>query len=179
MVYLGSVFIDKFLGGCMRNWGMRHRGPIHRSDKAIGMSVKCMVFYKDKILVLQKQNRNGTTPWEFPGGGVEYGEDLKAAALREVREETGLMVEVLQVAGLWSFMRSDKTFLTGVIFVVEAMSDNVKLSNEHIDYQWVTPEELKTFELQESLEKALKQIMPTHQRGEELRNYFVKNFASS
>jgi len=32
--------------------------------------------------------------WEFPGGGIEFGEDAEAAVMREALEETGLKVEV-------------------------------------------------------------------------------------
>ena len=48
-------------------------GP--RQTRRMGMSVKCMIFYDGDILLLQKKDREGLRPWEFPGGGLEFGED--------------------------------------------------------------------------------------------------------
>lgn len=51
-------------------------------------------------ILLQRRSDNGR--WGLPGGGVEIGESLASAAVREVREETGLDVEVTRLIGVYS-----------------------------------------------------------------------------
>lgn len=56
----------------------------------------CLVVVNDSrlLLVPHYQTDVGAVQWNVPGGKVEFGESLAAAALREFQEETGLMAEV-------------------------------------------------------------------------------------
>ena len=51
-------------------------------------------------ILLQRRSDNGL--WGLPGGSVEIGESVRDAIVREVREETGLAVEVLRLIGVYS-----------------------------------------------------------------------------
>lgn len=93
-----------------------------------------------------------------------------------MREETGLTVELLDVAGLWSYKRTKLQFLTGVIFIAKATNRNVILSDEHTDFAWVKPVDFHKYRLQESLRQALERIQMSNERGQELRQYFVETF---
>ena len=136
---------------------MQRKQPRQRT---MGMSVKAIIWHRGRILILQKNDRPGSHPWEFPGGGLEFGEDFAAALRREVREETGLAVEILGPVGLWNFRRHLGRPLTGVMFICRADTEEVTLSFEHLAYRWVRPEELAEYPLHASLRKALAQIRP-------------------
>jgi len=59
--------------------------------------------YDGGILLAQRAIHPGYGKWVFPGGYVDRGETLEAAALREVREESGLVVRLTRLLGAYSF----------------------------------------------------------------------------
>jgi len=66
------------------------------------LTVVVLVFIcRDDALLLVKQSY-GKQYWSLPGGVVELGESLEQAAIREVKEETGLDVRLRRVVGLYS-----------------------------------------------------------------------------
>ncbi|GER91348.1 DNA mismatch repair protein MutT [Dictyobacter vulcani] len=67
------------------------------------ISAAAIVLNEDNKILLIKGPRRG---WEMPGGQVEEGESLKDAARREVKEETGIDIEVLQFCGIYQNLAS-------------------------------------------------------------------------
>ena len=66
-----------------------------------------LVFRKNGHIALVKQRaRRGGLRWTFPKGRVDRGETIRDAAMREVREESGLHVRVGEHIGAWETARS-------------------------------------------------------------------------
>lgn len=63
-------------------------------------SVAAIIRNGDGAVLLQRRSDNGL--WGLPGGSVEIGESVSVAIVREVREETGLVVEVDRLVGVYS-----------------------------------------------------------------------------
>jgi 8-oxo-dGTP diphosphatase len=59
----------------------------------------------DRVVLVER--RNPPLGWALPGGFVDAGETLEAAAVREAREETGLEVRLLDLVGCYSDPRRD------------------------------------------------------------------------
>jgi len=71
-----------------------------KSIDYIGVGVGAIIFNSENRVFLAKRGagaRNEQFKWEFPGGGVEFGELLQDAVKREVKEEYDLDIEVEQL----------------------------------------------------------------------------------
>ncbi|HAK60056.1 MAG TPA: hypothetical protein DCO77_06685, partial [Nitrospiraceae bacterium] len=55
-----------------------------------------------------KEARNESGRWEFPGGGVEFGETLEQALVREIREEYGFAIEVEELLDVVNHILPDE-----------------------------------------------------------------------
>ncbi len=79
--------------------------------------------------------------WDFPKGHVEEGESDVEAALREVKEETGLDVEIVfGFREVIDYVYSKGNVLshkTVVFFLARAEDAEVRLSSEHTGYAWL------------------------------------------
>lgn len=82
-----------------------------------------VVVETDAGLVLIER-RNEPRGWALPGGFVDYGERLEDAAVREVREETGLDVELTSLLGVYSAPdRDPRQHNVSVVFVGRARGE--------------------------------------------------------
>lgn len=85
-----------------------------------------MVMNEDDDFLLVKSRRG----WEFPGGYLEDGEAIKDAAIREVKEESGIVIELMNSLGVeQDIERSTCVFL----FKGRPISGELRGSNETED----------------------------------------------
>ena len=112
--------------------------------------VKCHIEHPEKgILLIQRavSDEHGGM-WESVGGGVEPGEDIHQAMIREVKEETGLDVTVeLQCSTVFSDDSDSSKKYRAYLFKAETVDGDVTLSNpeEHSNYAWVKRSEVFSF----------------------------------
>lgn len=99
-----------------------------------------IIFYKTRqnTKILLVKNNNGRY-WSFPKGHIEDGETEEETAVREIKEETGLDVTLIngfrEISEYCPFGKIRKRV---VFFLARAFTDNVRIQEEEIDsYIWV------------------------------------------
>ena len=98
----------------------------------------------DGPVYLLMSNRKGY--WEFPKGHVDQGETEEEAAIREVREETGLndvkIVSGFKVKIKYTYSKDGKKYPKEVVFfLMKAEPKRVEVSEEHTGYVWLKYED--------------------------------------
>ncbi|MBU0961198.1 MAG: NUDIX hydrolase [Proteobacteria bacterium] len=82
-------------------------------------TVDIIIEINDAIVLIKR--KNPPHGWALPGGFVDYGEPYEAAALREAKEETGLVVENLQQFRTYSDPKRDpRQHTASTVFIAQA-----------------------------------------------------------
>jgi len=111
-----------------------------RTFKPNGYGVKVIAEYNNKVLIIR--NSYGYKRWTFPGGNIDKGETSENAAVRELKEETGLDVHTItQVGSFVSTMHGKKDN----IHIFHAQTTHNELSLDEFEVEegdWFSHEEL-------------------------------------
>ncbi len=89
------------------------------------------------MLLLQRP----TGTWEPPAGRLQPGESFEEGAVRELYEETGILVSPQRIVATWVGEAPSGRRLASVTYVGRTGGGEVHLSHEHLDHRWVTIEE--------------------------------------
>ena len=103
-------------------------------------------------ILLTKRADNGQ--WCLPSGGMDSGESVAEACIREVWEETGLSVRVKRLVGVYShsdqlavYADGDKAQIVALHFEAEVSGGELGLSNETTDFGYFALDEIEQLEM--------------------------------
>ncbi len=109
------------------------------------VAVKAFIVKNGKLFGVKRTKNDPQSPgiWEIPGGRLELGEDPILGLMREIREETGMYVDVIYPMSVRHFTRDDGQIITMLIFLCKPNGGYVKLSDEHSHLGWIDLKETK------------------------------------
>lgn len=110
----------------------------------------CLVIKDNKILMVKEANPICYGKWNFPAGHVDEGEKIRAAAIREVFEETGCTVELRGILPIVSIKAPSGETHVLVRFIADIIKENIKFNpDEILDVKWIDIDEIKNMSIDE------------------------------
>jgi 8-oxo-dGTP diphosphatase len=115
------------------------------SEKAIFTNM-CMIYDGAGNILVEERVKNDWRGIAFPGGHVEPGEAFTDSVVREVREETGLTVEIPRLCGVKQFHTDEGERYVVFLYKTNKFFGELKSSREGRVF-WIKREELEKYEL--------------------------------
>lgn len=110
----------------------------------IGVGV--VLIEKGRLLLIKRGNEPGKGLWAVPGGKVRIGETLKDAARREAAEETGLDVEVGEVAWVGEHLTETHHIIL-IDFYAKVTGGDLDASDDADEAEWVELDTVDSYPL--------------------------------
>jgi len=113
--------------------------------KTVSAGVGVMMIRDGKVLMglrnpqkdKASSNLQGEGTWTFPGGKIDFGDSLESAAKREVMEETGLVVEELELLSVNNIIKGDFQYFTfGLICKDFSGEPKIMEPEEIVEWKW-------------------------------------------
>ncbi|MFW0789930.1 NUDIX hydrolase [Gordonia sp. CPCC 205333] len=107
------------------------------------------------ILLVRRRDNN---LWALPGGGMELGESITETAVREVKEETGLTVDITGLVGTYTNPNHVMAYTNGEVrqqfslcFTTRLIGGTLAIDDESTDIAWTSPTTLDQLSIHPSM----------------------------
>src|SRR5579863_9159126 len=118
------------------------------------VGVGAIIIEGDHVVLVKRAHPPIQGQWSIPGGVLEVGELVREAAIREAREETGLIVEPGELLGVYDrILRNDEKRVQYhyvlVDFLCRPVGGELQAASDAAEVRWFTREELPVLKLAE------------------------------
>ena len=116
------------------------------------VGVGAILVRSGKILLVKRKNEPGTEKWSIPGGVVELGEETTSTVIREIQEETGLIVEKPVLIDVINDVELDPDGRIKYQFVIidyflKIKGGRLKAASDAAEAKWVLLSEVESYVL--------------------------------
>jgi 8-oxo-dGTP diphosphatase len=120
------------------------------------LAVSAAILRAGRVLIVRRARNPARDLYTFPGGAVESGESLAAAAIREVQEETSISIEPIALAGHREVIARDargrvERHFVILCFAARWLKGEPILNAELSEARWVKPAEISGYQTTEGL----------------------------
>jgi ADP-ribose pyrophosphatase YjhB (NUDIX family) len=131
---------------------------------AIVAAASAVVVNDEHKILLQRRNDNDL--WSLPGGAMEIGESIAQTVLREVKEESGLDVELVRLVGIYTDPRHVIAYSNGevrqqfsICFACRVIGGELRAGDESAEVGFFAPDELEDLTIQPSIRLRLQHYL--------------------
>ena len=124
------------------------------SDK-FPVSVKAIIIDDNKALCL-KNERN---EWDFPGGKIDFNEDIEDCLRREIKEETNLSVNNLNIIKPLNLKFNAVPVLVLLYSAKISCDSSIIISHEHSEYNFFSKSEIKNLNMPQNYKNIIEDLI--------------------
>jgi len=125
------------------------------------VGVGAIIIEDSRVLLVKRAHPPLQAQWSIPGGVLEVGELIREAAIREAREETGLIVEPGDLLGVYDriLRNSEKRVQYHYVlidFLCRRVGGELAAADDATEVRWFTREELPALNLAEDTQDVIR-----------------------
>jgi mutator protein MutT len=117
------------------------------------LGVGAVIIEADQVVLIRRGQEPLLGQWSIPGGVVEAGETLRAAVIREAREETGLKIEAGELLEVFESIvpgadaRESQYHYVVIDFLCRTRAGELRAGGDALEARWVKREHLADFQV--------------------------------
>lgn len=124
------------------------------------VGIGAIIIENDRVVLVKRAHPPLQAQWSIPGGVLEVGELVREAAVREAREETGLMVEPGELLGVYDRVLRDaekrvQYHYVLIDFLCRRVAGDLVAAGDAAEARWFTREELSALNLAEDTQDVI------------------------
>jgi 8-oxo-dGTP diphosphatase len=125
------------------------------------VGVGAIIIDGPRVLLVKRAHPPLQAQWSIPGGVLEVGEFVRDAAIREAREETGLIVEPGDLLGVYDRVLRDPSSRVQyhyvlIDFLSRPVGGQLRAASDAAEVRWFTREELPSLNLAEDTQDVIR-----------------------
>jgi 8-oxo-dGTP diphosphatase len=101
-----------------------------------------LVVRDGRVLLGRRAIEPSKGQWDIPGGFLEPWEHPRDGAVREVREETGLHVQTVELCSIVVDTYADRAYTLNVYYLAEVLGGEERAADDLAELRWFAPQEL-------------------------------------